>query len=546
VRKLRSSRCYNRRLRFEELESRRVLATFMVTSLADGPVSVPGAAPGTLRQAIYDANHTAGADVIQFDAGLSGTINLSIADDTTFGASALALTSPITIQGNANGITIARNSAAGEMRLFHVFSNGDLTLDSLSLTNWITRGANGATSNGAGTEARGGAIYNEGGLHILASTLYSNQVIGGNGGSSAGGGAGLGGAIYSDSGTLTITDSTFSGNTAKSGTGATSPSSFGGAIYVRNGFVGVYSTTITNSTATTGRGLCALAQNGTATIDIWSSIIGQSDARPEARDFLEGPGENGQVIVTGGNNLIRYQGDYQSITVSTDDPMLGALANNGGPTMTHALLPGSPAINFGSNTKSLGTDQRGISYGRVVGGVADIGSFEVQSVTGPTLLGDYNSNSVVDASDYVLWRKTVGSAVSRPFVGADGDGSGAVDTPDYGVWRSHFGISAGIESSLEPAATTESAAIVMSAAPMEYSFETVASPTSKIVGMRETRTNVTYSDTSALLELCNSPSSHKDEVASGFATRRVPKQSTTSVSKHVLIDAVLADWPSAV
>src|SRR3954465_9536434 len=97
-----------RRLHFESLEDRRVLAIFTVTSLSDGPVSFPGAAPGTLRQAVYDANHSAGADVIQFAAGLSGTVNLSIADDTSIGASALLVSSPITIQGNSSGISIVR------------------------------------------------------------------------------------------------------------------------------------------------------------------------------------------------------------------------------------------------------------------------------------------------------------------------------------------------------------------------------------------------------------------------------------------------------
>ncbi len=510
MRKLHSSKYFNRRLRIEALETRRVLATFMVTSLADGPVSFPGAAPGTLRQAIYDANHTAGADVVQFDPSLSGAISLSIADDTTFGASALVVTSAITIQGNANGITIARNSAAGEMRLFHVFSTGDLTLGSLSVTNWVTRGANGATSGDAGAEARGGAIYNEGTLHIVACTLYANQVIGGNGGATAGGGSGRGGAIYNDVGTLTITNSTFSGNTAKSGMGVTSPmpSSFGGAIYDMNGSIGVYSSTITNSTATTGRGLYVLAQNGTATVDIWSSIIAQGDARADARDFLPGLDVNGQMIVTGGNNLIRTQGDYQTITVSTDDPMLDVLANNGGPTMTHALLPGSPAINFGSNTKNLGTDQRGAPYARVVGVVADIGSFELQSVTAPALLGDYNGNNLVDAADYVLWRKTLGNNVSRPFVGADGDGSGAVDGPDYGVWRLHFGMSAGAGSStLAAAATTEAAAPVNSAVLAGYSVGTLSAPLRSTASLRGKQLlSIGNSDTSALLALCDASS----------------------------------------
>ncbi len=63
------------------------------------------------------------------------------------------------------------------------------------------------------------------------------------------------------------------------------------------------------------------------------------------------------------------------------DPKLGPLANNGGPTRTRALLPGSPAINAGSNdsASSIEFDQRGAGFPRVAGPNVDIGAFEVQS-----------------------------------------------------------------------------------------------------------------------------------------------------------------------
>jgi hypothetical protein len=434
-------RC-SRTLRFERLEDRHVLATFMVTNLSDGPVSFPGSAPGTLRQAVYDANHTAGVDTIEFAANLQGMINLSIADDNSLGLSALLISSPVTIQGNTNGITIARNSAVAEMRLFHVTSTGDLTLNSVSVTGGIMRGANGVAVGDSGAEARGGAIYNEGTLRIVASTLYGNQAIGGNGGSSGTGGSGRGGAIYSNNGSLVLTNATLSGNIAQSGSGGRSPSSFGGAMYVLNGSLGVYNSTITDGTASTGRGIYLIAQNGSATADIWSSIVAQNDAPIQARDFLTAIDE-GQLTVTGGNNLIRTQGDYQFITVSTDDPLLAPLGNNGGPTMTQALVATSPALDLGSNPQSLAADQRGGSYARVIGGKADIGAFELQTSAGPSLPGDYNGNNVVDAADYVLWRKALGSSVAT-YSGSDGNGNGAVDVGDYGVWRSNFGSKIGV------------------------------------------------------------------------------------------------------
>jgi hypothetical protein len=54
------------------------------------------------------------------------------------------------------------------------------------------------------------------------------------------------------------------------------------------------------------------------------------------------------------------------------------------------------------------------------------------------LLGDYNRNGVVDASDYTVWRDTLGASVT-PFSGADGSGNGVADAADYDLWKTHFG-----------------------------------------------------------------------------------------------------------
>jgi hypothetical protein len=56
--------------------------------------------------------------------------------------------------------------------------------------------------------------------------------------------------------------------------------------------------------------------------------------------------------------------------------------------------------------------------------------------SGPTL-PDYNDNGVVDAADYVLWRKTQGQTGAGLL--ADGDGDLDVDNDDYALWRTHFG-----------------------------------------------------------------------------------------------------------
>ena len=99
-RRARSRSC--RSLRFEPLEDRRVLATFTVTNLTDATVTGPGSAPGTFRQAIYDANVSSDPDIVDFAPGVAGDLRLSIADDSAIGLSAILITSPITIQGNAD------------------------------------------------------------------------------------------------------------------------------------------------------------------------------------------------------------------------------------------------------------------------------------------------------------------------------------------------------------------------------------------------------------------------------------------------------------
>jgi CSLREA domain-containing protein len=89
------------------------------------------------------------------------------------------------------------------------------------------------------------------------------------------------------------------------------------------------------------------------------------------------------AFVSQGYNLIDYIGTAPNFTANGDqtgtfvaslDPKLTPLADNGGPTLTHALLAGSPAINTGENTNAPATDQRG--FARIIGGTIDIGAYE--------------------------------------------------------------------------------------------------------------------------------------------------------------------------
>jgi hypothetical protein len=163
------------------------------------------------------------------------------------------------------------------------------------------------------------------------------------------------------------------------------------------------------------------------------------------------------------------------------DPLLGPLTFNGGPTMTHALLAGSPAINSGDPAAMGGVgnvpllDQRGAPFARVAGGRIDIGAIERQPIP-PAVFGDYNQNGEVDAADYVVWRKTLNQSISL-FSGADGDGDGTIDQGDYVVWRAHFGTTLPMPSAGSgTAATLLSAAFDVSESLVDIPAETTSAP----------------------------------------------------------------------
>jgi predicted outer membrane repeat protein len=167
----------------------------------------------------------------------------------------------------------------------------------------------------------------------------SNSTLSGNSGASGGG-------IYSqDQVTVTVTNSTLSGNSANSG---------GGIYYNFDGSSGG-TVILANTVLKTGA-------SGENIYNFGGQVVSQGYnlSNDNGSGFLTGPGDQ----------------------INTD-PVLGPLQDNGGPTFTHALLPGSPAIDAGDPnfTPPPLYDQRGPGFDRVVNGRIDIGSFEVQ---GPT------------------------------------------------------------------------------------------------------------------------------------------------------------------
>ena len=149
-----------RRLVFESLEQRQLLATITVTSLADN-LNVDNQV--TLREAIraaefdisVDGSATgSGADTIQFAGVLAGDIDLLLVGDTAVGSSALVVTTAVTIRGNTAGITVQRSEIGPQMRLIRVASSGDLTLENMTFAGGLLRALDGILPDGSGGDAR--------------------------------------------------------------------------------------------------------------------------------------------------------------------------------------------------------------------------------------------------------------------------------------------------------------------------------------------------------------------------------------------------------
>ena len=287
---------------------------------------------------------------------------------------------------------------------------------------------------------RGGGIINLEKVVITASTISGNT-------------APVGGGIFSQTNFLgneytTITNSTISGNTA---------TNRGGGLYSIEGITTIRFSTISDNYAPNGMG-SGVASHGNADTrtEVYSTIIAANDNSDV--DFVNGGSNSfdsqGFNLVGTGNatlsplNAFNQPGDQVGV-----NPLLGPLADNGGPTMTHEILTGSPAIDAGDPAALAGMggipmfDQRSAPFTRVFNGDGaggpriDVGAFELQPLPA-TFFGDYNQNGVVDSADYVVWRKTLGTIGVPAYSSADGDGDGTIDQDDYGVWRAHFGMTA--------------------------------------------------------------------------------------------------------
>ena len=222
---------------------------------------------------------------------------------------------------------------------------------------------------GNATERRGGGLFTAGGFApdedvvIAGSTLDNNS-------------ADKGGGLFDKAGKLNIIDSTISGNSADTA---------GGGVYALGSAYGAHPWKLSNSTVTAnsagnGGGIVDNHDPDLGPTELQSSIVADNinDITGTTYDADLGSVYSG-VTIAGANNLIvAANGIVLPSDTLSADPLLGPLQDNGGPTRTHALLPGSPAIDAGNNAANVDFDQRGAGFARVVGASADIGAFEVQ------------------------------------------------------------------------------------------------------------------------------------------------------------------------
>ena len=313
------------------------------------------------------------------------------------------------------------------------------------------------TSNSA---FQGGGIANFGTVTVSGSTFTDNSAVGGVGGGIVSGiyttvtvsnsiftgnsaASGSGGGIYSDY-ILTVTGSTFSGNSAKNGGGIenngtvtavnstftdNSATADGGGINntgleVSNGTLTLTNCTVYGNSATAGGGFYSYVTGTSLALN--NSIVA-NNAGDDIYGMITSP--SAYNLIGNGSGITNLTQLAQSNLIGTTahplNPLLGPLDYYGGPTQTMALLPGSPAIDAGSNTlavdpatgQPLAYDQRGVGFPRIVNGTVDIGAFESSGFTVTVTSGSGQSTGPLTAFSAPLVATVTANNPSEPVAG---------------------------------------------------------------------------------------------------------------------------------
>ena len=361
-------------------------------------------------------------------SGRTATINNSMVSGNSADANGGGLSNGGTLTINYS--TISANIAGGGSG----GSDNGGGIANLSGSTMLT--INSSTITGNSADNNGGGIDNAGPLTISNSTISGNSAAINGGGLENSGNlvtitfstlagntaSSSGGAINNASGNVTIINSTISGNSVDNGGGG----STGGGGISNSGFLVVASSTISDNVIIGGDG-GGISSDLFAITNLRSTIVANNDA-------LFGDDVVGRFLAEYSLIERRLGATFQETVAGSNrygiDPRLGPLAENGGPTLTHALLPGSPAINRGSNlgifagTPAPSFEQRGLGFVRAVGR-ADIGAVEVQQ-KGSYLVRDPNNganrqlivvgsqlNDTITVSVLGTLNVTIGTHVSR-------------------------------------------------------------------------------------------------------------------------------------
>ncbi|MEM6503320.1 MAG: choice-of-anchor D domain-containing protein [Cyanobacteria bacterium P01_C01_bin.89] len=361
------------------------MATITVTTNAD-------TGPGSLRAAIVTANNTItnpGPDIIEFAPSV-GTINLA--------SGALEINDnagDLTIRGNAQNSVIIDGSAASTVISINRLGGGaPITLERLTIRNGSVGG-------------NGGGIFNDSlssTLTIIDSTVTGNT-------------AGAGGGIHSQSGNINIINTTISGNVATGN---------GGGVYGAGGTIS--SATITNNTAGDSGAGNGGGIYSSASINVRNTIVaGNVDEngtgaaqQPDVSNTFMDLNNNIIGISNGSANFTNATTRVLNTLTTTNVPigsLFGALASNGGPTQTHALVDGSVAIDS-AGANATATGQRGVA---ISGLRRDVGAFEAIApeinITGNSVAiadGDTTPDTA-DNTDFGIVALGSATGITKPF-----------------------------------------------------------------------------------------------------------------------------------
>lgn len=421
-----------------------------ITVTSDDP-AIDANGKCSLIEAIVNANADAAIHADCPAGGEADTIILEKKDYTLeeadnadeYGANGLpVITSEIVIEGN--GAHIVRDEEAPPFRILAVAETGDLSLDAITISG-------GYLDPSLGTDIFGAGIFNDGGKVTLThSTIHNNESIDGGGALFNGGEVELinstlsdnttegdGAALFNEGGEVTLENCTISGNDSTDGEGggifneaesfvtlinstvSGNHAGFGGAGISNDGTLTLINSTITgNETEGAGGGIRTRVA---ASLTIAQSIIAGNVATEgnEVHNRI-GTEPGVGVITVDAHNLFGHSSQSNLAAFANDLFQPGAsdlnansdgnhptaidaildptLQDNGGATATHALVPGSPALN-GAPTGPE-TDQRGLQ--RPQGADFDIGAFEW--LTPPTARTLYVSAAKQGQIDGVAFR----------------------------------------------------------------------------------------------------------------------------------------------